>query len=672
MLTQPKLENKNGTWVLTRSDGRSVSYSGGRAESQANSDLQSEINTYRIESSTDSYANKAWELLKSKGGNYSQKDINNAIGSIPTGNKKTYTADDFKNATLDTLMANKGLWDGYWKLLHRDGAKMLSNIQAGNWSFNEMKSEIQTALQLSPNGNSELERNIDRYINWNNPKNPTDQANAFKEREKALVALKSLEKRYTNVGIDTKTIPFLIQAYSQLGETPGGGQTSDQTAQQIDASRQGQIITEANGVQYKMMKKPDGTMKKVPFTNPNTTNNTTGATTDSTGGTGPTSGPGSGDWIGNGVPQDVAGMTSITGSGQALELVKKALSTNSTNNLQQYDWWNSSPVKGEAWTIMQDVLASPQKMAEFVQSAGLTNLQQYDWWNGSPYKQDAWNVISGTASQSQQYDMGDDPNTDTNPAGDSNTTTGTPNGTNTEAVGTTAVVDPLQQAYDVIDSNTMLTSDQKMLFKDVVSGWDTSKEINMDNIITQFERIKSETIDPYFQTLSKQMIGEITSARDFNIKEREMQMEQERTQAGESIRQVKGGLEKAGMTFTGKGIEELGKDSAFAQTGQSSIPTQTPTEGMFYEGNVNQAARLISTSSQSRYLENMKALAGQAEKQIGSGEASKLMIPGTQLTGGVKGTLGEQQQGAYADTLSSLAGQEKQNVAYRNPIDLHL
>lgn len=348
------------------------------------------------------------------------------------------------------------------------------------------------------------------------------------------------------------------------------------------------------------------------------------------------------------------------GSEDAMALVRKAFEMDATNNLQQYDWWNNSPVKQEAWELIQQITSTPESLAEYVKQQGFENLQNYQWWNDSPFKQDAWNLIKPTATDAEAYNMGYNEDTAENPTGGYDTPTGEP-----EPTGS-----PYQEAFDYIDS-LPIPDEQKMFYKSVVEGWDPDAEINYENVLNEFQRIKNDTIDPYYQTMANQMIDEVGRARDFAVKEREMQMEQERFEKGQATRQMKEGLEKSGMTFTGKAIEELGKDAAYAQTaGNTAIPTQTDTEGMFYEGNVNQAARLMSSSNQARYLKNMASLAAEAESRLGSGQAALMGIPGAQLTGGVTGQLEEKKQQELADTLSGLAGQERQNVAYRNPITL--
>jgi hypothetical protein len=370
----------------------------------------------------------------------------------------------------------------------------------------------------------------------------------------------------------------------------------------------------------------------------------------------------------------------VTGSPEAMALVDKLLKANGTANPQSFDWWNTSPVKGEAWELLQQTLASPEAMAQYVKDSGLTNLQNYDWWSTSPFKQDAWKLIDSSATQAQQFQLGADPTTGEVPIGEPgqpvyNTPDGQPSG---DLSGTgmpdTAQVDandPLQNAYSIIDASEWLTADQKALYKDVVKGWEPGTELNMENIMTQFKKIQSETIDPYYQNLTNQAMADITSARDFQITQREMQMEQERTQAGQAIRQTKEGLEKAGMTFTGQAIEDLGKESAFAQTGEMAVKglKQQPVEGgYFYEGTVNQANRLMSSSSQARYLKQMQELQRQAEQTLGSGQATTLNIPGGAVVGGVEGSLAEQKKQQEASTLSSLYQQEQQNLAAKTPI----
>ena len=147
-----------------------------------------------------------------------------------------------------------------------------------------------------------------------------------------------------------------------------------------------------------------------------------------------------------------------------------------------------------------------------------------------------------------------------------------------------------------------------------------------------------------------------------------IELEAQRSAAGQDIRQAKAGLEKAGMTFTGKAIEDLGAESAFAQPGAQAVasPFQQSFEGMFLEGLVPQANRLIATSSEARFKRNLEALGTQAERQLGSGQASLFNLPGFAVTGGITGELPQQRDQQLGGTLTDLYRQEQQNVLARN------
>jgi guanyl-specific ribonuclease Sa len=376
----------------------------------------------------------------------------------------------------------------------------------------------------------------------------------------------------------------------------------------------------------------------------------------------------------------------------AQQLVDKALMENKTTNLQQYDWWNSNTNKSTAWSMLQEIISSPQKMAEYVKSKGLTNLSQYSWWSSSPYKQDAWNIINGvstTPSQQNQLTFGDNLSKALNdfqkPALGQTTggatqakvgTTGLPEGflSSSDAAKQASDLEKekakkLQEALDLIDKSD-LPPELKALYKTVARGWDYDKEVNPQAILDEFKRIQTQTIDPYFRELTTGVVRDIEDSIQFQEEQRARELQSERFNAGEDIRQAKAGLEKAGMTFTGQGIEELGAQSAFAREGGTAIPQQQTFGGAYFEGNVPMRNRLLASSSEARYNENLQALGREAEKMLGSEQTALLNIPGYGVTpGGVVGSLERQQNEALGNTLSSLAatGQleqaQSQNIA---------
>ncbi|MFA5125355.1 MAG: hypothetical protein WC473_06085 [Patescibacteria group bacterium] len=221
----------------------------------------------------------------------------------------------------------------------------------------------------------------------------------------------------------------------------------------------------------------------------------------------------------------------------------------------------------------------------------------------------------------------------------------------------------LQSAYDKIDGSN-LPPELKQLYKDVVKNYPPGIEFDANEILNTFQKIKDETIDPQYRNYIAQAEKGLTQNLADIEQQRVSELEQERSQAGLAIRQAKEGLEKAGMTFTGKAIETLGSEAAIPQgaTGAETTPTQEPFGGLFYEGLVPQYNRLSSSSSQARYESALKSLGLSAEQQLGTAGVSKFGISGYTPVGGTTGTLEEQKKQTEASTLQQLLNnyQEKQ------------
>jgi len=240
--------------------------------------------------------------------------------------------------------------------------------------------------------------------------------------------------------------------------------------------------------------------------------------------------------------------------------------------------------------------------------------------------------------------------------------------------GAGALTDPdaarrLQEALDAIDADPNLPPELKSLYKQAVREWPADKVVDVQNILSEFNRIKTETIDPYYKSVVDFATDQISKSAAFQAAERNTQLEQERAAAGTTIRQAKAGLESAGMTFTGKGITTLGAESAYAQEpGQSAIPTQTPFGGLFYEGEIPQANRIMATSNALNYQKNIQALGAEAESRLGSGGAALLNLPGYGVTGGQMGSIEQNRQQQMGTTLSGLINQETANQNQANPL----
>jgi hypothetical protein len=349
----------------------------------------------------------------------------------------------------------------------------------------------------------------------------------------------------------------------------------------------------------------------------------------------------------------------VTGSNSALALVKQALNSGDLNNLQYQSWWNSQPeaVRKEAYNMLTSAFQSPEGLASLVQQTGITDLQSKSWWANSPLKQAAWSII-----QSGQQ------------SGTTSGSTGTSNGAinaNSEAVSSAG--GDMQAALDIINKSGLDPS-VKALFAEFLQGWQPDKEINAQNIIDEFNKIKSETIDPYFAEQANIFTDEVKRSQAYLNANRELESQSEVMSAQQNKDNAVQNLEASGMTFSGAATDLLGKESAYGMTG--AAPTSAiPTQKEFYqfglpgEGQVQANNRLMASSSMARYQKNLSDLSRSAEQTLGSVKAGGL-VPGVQQMGNVTGSLANQQKAQEANTLSALYGQAQQNWNENKQINL--
>src|SRR3990167_750648 len=291
--------------------------------------------------------------------------------------------------------------------------------------------------------------------------------------------------------------------------------------------------------------------------------------------------------------------------------------------------------------LIQDILSSPEKLAQYAQSKGIQNLQNYAWWSSSPYKQDAWNIISGGQSpQSPQINQQTEQS--------SQNTGQAPN----NQQGSQA----LQSALDIIN-NSDLPESLKSMYRQIVQDFPDGTDVNAGNVIKAFREIQASTINPQFQQLSKIAIDEISRAQTYGQQVRSIELETEARNADENIRNTQNQLENRGLTFSGESTRQLGQISAAPGVRFGQTP----------EGLVPQENRLISTSSKARFNKQEQDLQRQAELYLGTGASSGL-VPGVQPLGEITGSLEQQKAQTEAGTLSGLAGQERQLVESREPI----
>lgn len=369
--------------------------------------------------------------------------------------------------------------------------------------------------------------------------------------------------------------------------------------------------------------------------------------------------------------QNSSGATSglSTNNPQTDALIKRVLlEAGHVTDLQSIPFWNSADqaTKQAAYAQLQNVFSSPQNLAQYVQDNGITNLQNYQWWSSNPMKQDAWNLISSGQVKPQTSGLNTNQQAGT-PAG---ATQGT---ASTQAAGATPAnsandAQAIQTAIDSIN-NSNLDDHTKELYKAAVQNWNPGQEINIPNILKTFSDIKSSTIDPYFQQVISQATDQFSRAQQQLQTNRGLQTESEQVNAQQNIKNTQNDLEARGLTFSGKGVEQLGANSAYAQNGQGPMPNQETFGGKYAEGLVNQGNRLISTASKAQYDQNLTDLSRQAEQQLGSAGSAGL-IGGVNQLGGITGSIQQQKQQQEGSTLSGLYSQEQQNVQARQPLNV--
>lgn len=216
----------------------------------------------------------------------------------------------------------------------------------------------------------------------------------------------------------------------------------------------------------------------------------------------------------------------------------------------------------------------------------------------------------------------------------------------------------LSSALDII-KNSDLPPDIKNLWSATVQAYPPGIEYNAQEVLGTFNKIKNETIDPYYRELATIATRDYQTAIAQQKQAQEMNQEQIRMQAGQNIRQAKEGLEQAGMTFTGKAVQQLGDQAAIGQPGQNAnntIPEQEAFGGLFHEGQVNQQNRLMASSSQAQNKSTIDALNSALEKQLGSSAAAQA---GGTVQGGVTGELETKKQGQYAQSLNQIVDNYK-------------
>ncbi len=346
------------------------------------------------------------------------------------------------------------------------------------------------------------------------------------------------------------------------------------------------------------------------------------------------------------------------GSAGAMGLVQQALNSGDLTNLQQQGWWNSQPenIRQEAYSMLTGAFQNPQQLASLVQQAGVTDLQNKSWWANYPQKQQAWDIMQSGQAQ---------------PGATGTAQAGVPGvqGQVDGQAGVTGQQPGVQSALDFIN-NSDLDPGVKALFGEIVEGWDPSKEINAMSVIEEFQKIKSQTIDPQFQQQADLFIDDVKRTQAYSNEMREQELSGEQMQSQQQLEDTQRGLEARGMTRSGEALQTLGDVSG---------ARFDPTQKQFYqfgqqgEGKLQAQQRLMSSSSQARYMKNLADMQRQTERTLGTPSAKQMFpeIKGVKSqTGGVTGSIAQQKTAAEASTLSNLYGQQQQNYEANKAINL--
>jgi hypothetical protein len=248
----------------------------------------------------------------------------------------------------------------------------------------------------------------------------------------------------------------------------------------------------------------------------------------------------------------------------------------------------------------------------------------------------------------------------------------------------------LQEALAGIDqsvANGTLTAERGALFKMVTQNiWERGGSMDVGRIIEEFDRISNETISPEFAQLAKESSANLTARKSELEQSRALELETEGIAAAEAIEAGTENLVGRGKVFSSEAVKKLGPLAAYAKPSYSpeeiellgftpdpeasAIPMQQPDfAGEFAEGEILRNNRLIRTGTTQRHAANQRQLREAAEQELGTAGAQAAGF--TDLVGDVTGRLGREEASRRGNVLSTLVGQEAQNVSAQQPLDFN-
>jgi len=181
-----------------------------------------------------------------------------------------------------------------------------------------------------------------------------------------------------------------------------------------------------------------------------------------------------------------------------------------------------------------------------------------------------------------------------------------------------------------------------------------SYRITDEDIAGFLETAKAE-VGPYYTQILTRGLEDFTNALEVEAQSRALELESEALQRAQAIRGAQSSLEASGLTFSGEAVRQLGAEGA---TSEERLGTSIP------EGEIPQAYRLLASSTQAQYDQDIRDLTRTAEEYYGSSALTGATIPTlngqavTSITPDVKGTLEAEQTTVEETRADELATEE--------------
>lgn len=207
-----------------------------------------------------------------------------------------------------------------------------------------------------------------------------------------------------------------------------------------------------------------------------------------------------------------------------------------------------------------------------------------------------------------------------------------------------------QEQGDIID-----------LIADAVGNPDATDE----EILTALDKLKLQYIDPYYQQVFDIAKKDIIDSINTSYQNRLMELENEKMIVAKNIEDTRKNLEARGMTFSGEAIKQLGQQSAFGQSQETSQELRMTPEQLGIEGITPTVNRLMAESSSARYKQLKEQLAKNAVLSLGTSGITGLDINNPYTGQKITGSIEESKRSAIQDLYRNLQNQSGNLTEYQ-------